>query len=578
LQAKKLKQFLEKTHPEAVQVKIQSTITWLDTGIPALNAMISGLPKTGGFPLSGKTTVMFGPEGCVTGDTFIYYRIFDIKEKKIVFNKGGTIKELYSKFTGIEEEKRYLFFIKSIDEDLSFVLEQPILQVVNSGSKECFEIVTELGKKIKTTKDHKYFVGNRVFKSLGELNIGDSIFILENGSGFFNDKPHSDECYETFQDKIISITPIGIQETYDIKCFMPNNYIANDIVVHNSGKTSIMLQLMSQAQKAGVTPVWIDSERTIMERRIKDNFDIDIDNLVYIKPNSMEEVFEIIDKICANKIKDADKDPLMVVWDSVAATPTADEMNRKADQQEIASQARVLSRNMRRIRSMIDNAGIGLFMINQARSNQSQYGDVITMSGGYALKHNCDVIIRVSKVSPDEIGQTINLSVPGKNRLFTPHRKTSVKFEYISGFTRSNVIESLKDLLVEGDILGKSGAWCYLNTEVDLLMRENKLSKKEAVKAAKKFYASEFTARLISDPEYYDKTLQEIEDYMVRNTYKISQALEENSDEEYDDDGLDGYIVRKKERKNKKEEKFDDDDEEEKDGDSIDESSNNTTE
>ena len=150
-------------------------------------------------------------------------------------------------------------------------------------------------------------------------------------------------------------------------------------------------------------------------------------------------------------------------------------------------------------------------------------------------------------------------------------------FEYINGFTRSNIIESLKDLLVEGDILGKSGAWCYLNTEVDLLMRENKLSKKEAVKAAKKFYASEFTARLISDPEYYDKTLQEIEDYMVRNTYKISQALEENSDEEYDDDGLDGYIIRKKERKNKKEEKFDDD-EEEKDGDSIDESSNNITE
>ena len=102
-------------------------------------------------------------------------------------------------------------------------------------------------------------------------------------------------------------------------------------------------------------------------------------------------------------------------------------------------QARVLTRNLRRIRGKIKRIEASLLLVNQARANQARFGDLFTMPGGHALHHAADVILRVNRVKPDESGQGIKISTPIKNRLFRPFQSTTLRFEYTDGFTKENI-------------------------------------------------------------------------------------------------------------------------------------------
>lgn len=300
------------------------------------------------------------------------------------------------------------------------------------------------------------------------------------------------------------------------------------------GKTSYVLHMIAQAQKKNVEVVYIDTERSITKPRCK-QFGVDIDKLIYLNPETMEEVFSIIEDVCREKIDSGQTDPkeypTIIIWDSLAATTTAEEDSRTTDQLEIATQAKVLTRNMRKIKHKASRAGVGLLFIQQARENQDRFGDTIAMPGGKALKHGVDVILRVSALKPDETGQGVKISVPRKNRLFKPFQNTVVRFDYVYGFTPENIMDSFCEFLKAIGILGQAGSYCYLQTEVEKIMAAEGLDEKDAIKKTSKFYRKDFSKRLIEDKEYYDIILAEAEEYVNKNINLVAKVM---SDSEID--------------------------------------------
>lgn len=290
------------------------------------------------------------------------------------------------------------------------------------------------------------------------------------------------------------------------------------------GKTSYVLHMLSIAQKKDFDIVYIDSECSVTRPRLK-QFGVDIDAIEYIIPDCMEQVFDIIEKICIYKIKEEDDRPLIIVWDSVAQTATNDEMSRTAFDKEIGSQSAVLTRGLRKIKPYVHRCkNTGLVFINQARENQARFGDLYKMPGGKALMHSCDIILRVNKIKPNETEQGIKMSTPSKNRLFNPFQSTVVQFNYALGFTRENILAAFCEFIKEIGILGQSGAWCYLQTEVDEMVAggmEESVAKKEV----KKFYLKDFVARMINEPEYYEQMLKDSEEYVNKHISMVSKIM-----------------------------------------------------
>lgn len=100
-----------------------------------------------------------------------------------------------------------------------------------------------------------------------------------------------------------------------------------------------------------------------------------------------------------------------------------------------------------------------------------------------------------------------------------------MRFEYVDGFTKENIIEAFCDFLKDIEILGAAGAYCYLETEAEEIAAKEGIDKKEAVKKVNKFYKKDFVKRLLEDPEYYREVLAMAEEYVNKNIAKVSHIL-----------------------------------------------------
>lgn len=294
-----------------------------------------------------------------------------------------------------------------------------------------------------------------------------------------------------------------------------------------AGKTSIILNAISQAQKQNIDVVYIDTERNILKSRFE-QFDIDIDDLIYATPETVEEAFDIMENVCNLRMVNSYDEPALIIWDSIAGTPTLKELSRKIDDVEIASQAGVLTRCLKRLRGKVQKSNVGVVFINQARANQDQYGDIFNLPGGYALKQNCDIIIRCNKTKPDVNGQGVKISTPGKNRFFSPFQSTTVLFDYKKGWTKENIIDSFVELLKETGLVEKSGGWFHLNSDYSKLLNEG-LDAKEAVKKVKKYQNKEFVEKLLNDDEYYKQLLIDTEKYIEQNRLQVTNSLKDTN-------------------------------------------------
>ena len=221
----------------------------------------------------------------------------------------------------------------------------------------------------------------------------------------------------------------------------------------SSGKTTIALHAISEIQKNGGIAAFIDVEHSIDPVYAK-NLGVDIDKLVLSQPNSGEEALEIVDILAKSGCID------LIIVDSVAALVTEAELQGDMKDQTIGSQARLMSKALRKITSNLYKNKTTIIFINQIREKVGLvFGNNETTSGGRALKFYSSIRIdvrRISSISVNDsiIGNIIKMKVV-KNKLAAPFKSATTEIIFSKGISR---ISEMVDLAEQHNIFQKKGS------------------------------------------------------------------------------------------------------------------------
>lgn len=251
-----------------------------------------------------------------------------------------------------------------------------------------------------------------------------------------------------------------------------------------SGKSSISLRLMAEAQKFGRC-VYIDAENSF-DPMIAASSGVDLDSLVVSQPESSEQTLEIIEMVLG-----AD-DVSAIVVDSVAGMVPRAELEGDYGDSHVGLQARLMSQGMRKINSIMqaNESDVILVWINQIRDKIGVmgYGPQTTTTGGRALKFWCSTRIDVAKVGQvkqgeEVIGHSVRAKIV-KNRYAPPFRSANFDILYDSGISNES---TLLDLAIAKGIIKKSGAW-FADAETGENLGQGKLKVIELIREDKELY------------------------------------------------------------------------------------------
>jgi len=221
-----------------------------------------------------------------------------------------------------------------------------------------------------------------------------------------------------------------------------------------SGKTTLALSIVAQAQKLGGTAAYIDAEHA-MDPKYAKALGVDIDNLLVAQPDTGEEALEITETLIRSNAMD------VIVIDSVAALVPKAEIEGDMGDSHMGLQARLMSQALRKITAVTNRSKTCIIFINQIRMKIGvMFGNPETTPGGLALKFHASVrmdIRRIEAIKQGEvnIGNRVRVKVL-KNKVASPFR--NAEFEIIFGQGIS-YIGDLLDLAVENNIIEKSGTW-----------------------------------------------------------------------------------------------------------------------
>ena len=261
----------------------------------------------------------------------------------------------------------------------------------------------------------------------------------------------------------------------------------------SSGKTTVALHMVAEAQKMGGIAGFIDAEHALDPVYAK-NIGVDTDNLYISQPDSGEQALEIAETMVRSGAID------IIVIDSVAALVPKQEIDGVMGETHVALQARLMSQALRKLTPITSKSNCAVIFINQLREKVGiMFGSPETTSGGRALKFYSSVRLDVRrkdslKQNGELVGNHVCVKVV-KNKLAPPFKEAEFDIMFGTGISSEG---DLLDLAVKKDIIKKSGAWFAYNNEKIGQGREN----------AKQF--------LIDNPEFKE----EIWD-LVKEAYKI---------------------------------------------------------
>ena len=236
----------------------------------------------------------------------------------------------------------------------------------------------------------------------------------------------------------------------------------------SSGKTTLTLHAIAEAQKQGGKAAFIDAEHAIDPVYAK-NLGVDIDELILSQPDSGEQALEIAEMLVRSGVID------LIVIDSVAALVPQVELDGEMGDAAVGLQARLMSKALRKLSGVMNKTNCTVIFINQLREKIGvMYGNPETTTGGRALKFYSSVRVEIRrseqiKQNGEIVGNKANIKVV-KNKVAPPFKTTQVDIIYGKGISRDGEI---LDLAVEGNIVEKSGAWYAYNGEKIGQGREN---------------------------------------------------------------------------------------------------------